>query len=150
MPSNRTTHGMCGTRIYRIWKKMKSRCHNSNDPDYQKWYGSRGIQVCNEWRNNFQAFYDWAMSHGYSDELSIDRIDVDGNYCPENCRWIDMKTQARNKSDNRLITCNGETHCLSEWAEILGIRSSILRTRVYRGWDDQRIITQKIRPSRKE
>lgn len=77
---NRTTHGKSGTRLYRIWKKMKSRCSNPNDPDYQQYYGSRGIIVCPEWLNDFQAFYDWAVSHGYSDELSIDRIDNEKGY----------------------------------------------------------------------
>ena len=94
---NRRTHGLCGTRLHRIWKKMKSRCHNPNDPDYKKWYGSRGIKVCDEWLNDFKAFYDWSMSHGYSDELTIDRIDVNGNYEPSNCRWVSAKEQAKNK-----------------------------------------------------
>lgn len=94
---NRTTHGQCGTRLYRIWKKMKSRCHNPNDPDYQKYYGSRGITVCLEWRDNFQAFYDWAMSHGYQDDLSIDRIDNDKGYSPDNCRWATAKEQRHNQ-----------------------------------------------------
>ena len=83
-------------RIYRIWIGMKSRCHNPNDTGFQ-YYGARGITVCDEWKNDFESFHDWAMSHGYSDELSIDRIDVNGNYEPSNCRWITMKEQQRNK-----------------------------------------------------
>lgn len=94
---NRTTHGECGTRLYRIWKKMKSRCTNPNDPDYQKYYGSRGITICPEWLHDFQAFHDWAMSHGYSDELSIDRIDVNGNYEAGNCRWANAEEQRHNQ-----------------------------------------------------
>ena len=94
---NRTTHGKSGTRLYCIWKKMKSRCSNPNDPDYQQYYGSRGITVCPEWLNDFQAFYDWAMSHGYSDELSIDRIDNEKGYSSDNCRWATAEEQRHNQ-----------------------------------------------------
>lgn len=89
-------HGMRKTRLYRIWLGMKSRCFIQSVPCF-KHYGGRGITVCDEWKDNFQAFYDWAMSHGYSDDLSIDRIDVDGNYCPENCRWATWSEQRRNQ-----------------------------------------------------
>lgn len=94
---NRTTHGQCGTRIYRIWKAMKNRCLNPNTPDYKRWYGSNGITVCEEWKNDFSSFYEWSMANGYRDDLSIDRIDPSGNYEPSNCRWADAKTQANNK-----------------------------------------------------
>lgn len=94
---NRKTHGKHDTRLYRIWKAMKSRCFNPNTESFKKWYGSNGIIVCDEWKNNFMAFYDWAMSNGYKDDLSIDRIDPLGNYEPCNCRWADAKTQANNK-----------------------------------------------------
>lgn len=96
---NRRVHGQSGTRLYRIWKRMKSRCYNKNTEDYKKWYGSKGVKVCDEWKNDFQAFYDWAMANGYSEELTIDRIDPYGNYEPDNCRWADAKTQQSNKRE---------------------------------------------------
>lgn len=95
--NNRRTHGMCGTRVYRIWKGMKKRCYNKNTIDYKKWYGEEGVTVCDEWRESFELFYKWAMENGYRDDLSIDRIDPYGNYEPSNCRWADAKTQANNK-----------------------------------------------------
>ena len=88
--------GLSKTRLYYIWNSMKQRCHNHKSKDYRH-YGLRGIRVCDDWRNNFTSFRDWAISNGYTDELTIDRIDVNGNYEPLNCRWVTMAEQNRNK-----------------------------------------------------
>lgn len=92
----KTKHGMKGTRVYRIWQAMKSRCGNSNVPCYS-YYGGRGIKVCDEWLNSFESFYEWSMVNGYAADLTIDRIDVNGNYEPSNCRWVTMAEQNKNK-----------------------------------------------------
>lgn len=86
---------MNGTRLYKIWCQMKQRCNNSNNTAYHR-YGGRGIIVCDEWANDFMIFYDWSLCNGYSNDLSIDRIDNDGNYEPSNCRWATTKIQQRN------------------------------------------------------
>lgn len=105
-------HKMSGTRIYLEWSGMKSRCYNKNDTRYADW-GGRGITVCEEWINSFEAFYNWAISHGYQDDLTIDRIDNDGNYCPDNCRWATRKEQARNRRSNVKIKIGNATKTLT-------------------------------------
>lgn len=92
-----TSHGMTNSRLYRIWHNMKNRCFYSGDKHFSD-YGGRGITVCDEWKNSFEAFHDWAMPNGYADNLTIDRVDNDGNYEPSNCRWITMKEQCKNRT----------------------------------------------------
>lgn len=129
-------HGLSHTRLAGILNNMKQRCYNENSAEYYL-YGGRGIRVCDEWLESSQNFYDWARSNGYIDsvgqkECSIDRIDVDGNYCPENCRFVDSFVQANNKRNNIKYEYNGECHTLTEWARIVNINSYTLYQRINR------------------
>jgi hypothetical protein len=126
-------HGLRNTRLYKIWAGIKQRCLNQKAPDF-KHYGGRGITICEEWRDDFKPFYNWATANGYTDKLSIDRIDVNGNYCPDNCRWVTQKEQGNNTRTNRRITYQGQTHTLQEWATITGLSSSTINQRLKRGW----------------
>ena len=119
---------------------MKDRCYRKTHIHYNR-YGGRGITVCPEWEHSYETFRDWALSHGYADDLSIDRIDNDKGYSPENCRWISLKIQNRNRRSNHLITYQGKTQTVVEWAEELGIPAGILHQRIYRGWSDEDILT---------
>lgn len=133
-----TQHGESGTRLHNIWKAMRKRCRNERNSDYA-YYGGRGIHVCTDWDESYEAFRDWAYKNGYEDGLTIDRIDVDRDYEPENCRFVDMKTQCNNRSNSRLITFNGETHTIAEWSEITGIKYHTLYMRIEEyGWTPER------------
>lgn len=126
------THGMRNSRIYRVWCSMKSRCYNENNPSFP-YYGGRGIVLCNDWKNDFGAFNQWAMNNGYQDGLTIDRIDNNKGYFPENCRWVTQKIQNRNYSRNHLLTYNGETMCLVDMAKKYGINRATLSLRLKNG-----------------
>lgn len=123
------THGMSRTRIYTEWIAMKSRFYNSSSPDFSR-YGGRGITVCDEWLHDFQAFYDWAMANGYAEDLSIDRIDVNGNYEPSNCRWADDELQSNNKRNNRFFEHNGQIKTINQWSREFGINRNTLYSRI--------------------
>lgn len=135
------THGKSDTRLYRIWKDMKRRTVNPKRQNYA-WYGGRGIRVCDEWFNSFVTFERWARSHGYTDELSIDRIDPDGNYCPDNCRWSSKTEQANNRNSNRLFTYNGVTKTVAEWAVEKDIPYTLLMYRINAGWKPDRVFNK--------
>lgn len=134
-------HGKTNTRLFNIWQSMRDRCNCETSQAY-KWYGGRGIKICNEWNNDFMTFYNWSINNGYSNDLSIDRIDVNGNYEPSNCRWADKITQANNRRKNRLITYNGETHTLAEWGRITGLNDYNLDNRINKyGWSIEKALT---------
>ena len=139
-----TTHGMSKTRLYKEWAGIIQRCTNPNSTSYVR-YGKKGIDICREWLS-FDPFKDWALSNGYSDELTIDRIDNDKGYSPDNCRWATYEEQAHNQKTNRNLEYNGETMTMAEWARKLGISSSSLYGRLKRGWSiDKALSTPKIR-----
>jgi hypothetical protein len=125
-----TKHNKCNTRLYHIRSGMIERCCNPRNKDYKN-YGARGIDICQEWKLDFSKFYAWAITNGYSDGLSIDRIDNNKGYCPENCRWVSNKVQGNNRRTNKYITYNGETKTVSQWADVLGIGLSTLRYRLF-------------------
>jgi len=129
-------------RLYRIWSQMKQRCYNKNDDGY-KWYGVKGITIHPYWKNSYIVFKKWALENGYRDNLEIDRINNNGNYEPSNCKWSTRKEQARNTRQNRWITYKGETHCLTDWAEILKMSESLLHYRIS-NWNVERAFTTKV------
>lgn len=134
-----TKHGMGRTRLHGIWSNIRYRCGNLNNSRASD-YGGRGIKVCDEWANSFEAFRDWALANGYRDDLTIDRIDVNGDYEPSNCRWATLREQGRNKRNNVWLTCNGETHILTDWAKLTNQPKSRLWKRKRLGWSDREII----------
>lgn len=136
-------HGGKNTRLYSIWKTMRNRCRNPNNYKYHR-YGGRGISVCEEW-DDFETFREWALLNGYSDDLTIDRIDNDGDYTPSNCRWATPVMQSNNRSlrsDSVLIEWNGITHTLTEWGVLLNINKTTLSARYNHGWELPRLFEE--------
>ena len=131
------------TTLHDRWASMRNRCTYPSQPKYKD-YGGRGIRVCPAWQDDFTAFRDWALAHGYRDYLTLDRIDNDGDYTPENCRWTTMHTQARNRRNNRLVTAFGETKCVEDWiadGRCQVTTGSGLRHRLNAGMDDEAAIS---------
>ena len=129
---NRAKHGMSRTRLYKTWLGMRARCDGAGSEQDKKHYHDRGIRVCDDWNGSFETFRDWALSNGYQDALSIDRINNDGNYCPDNCRWTSRITQNNNKSNNRIVTINGQSMTIAEAAREQGINVHTLAHREQR------------------
>lgn len=143
IPTGKIKHGQSRSKLYSVWIGIKMRCYNPHEPAYRH-YGKRGIQMCEEWRNSFQPFFDWAIEHGYSEGLSIDRIDNNGNYEPTNCRWVTQKEQNSNKRDTVFISWNGMTLSMREWSDITGINIRTINYRYRAGWPSDRIFTEAV------
>jgi hypothetical protein len=136
---NAMTHGECYTKLYRSWDAMIDRTCNSNNARYHD-YGGRGITVCNEWRT-YEPFSQWAKENGYEEGLTLDRINVDGNYEPSNCRWATRQEQANNRRNNVIIEYNGRSQTIAEWCRELNLSYEMVRRRLKRGWDGERALT---------
>lgn len=138
-------HGMFGTKLYRAWAHAKERCYNPNTKNYKD-YGGRGIKMCDEWKNDSNKFIKWALNNGfdsnsYGDDCTLDRIDVNGDYCPENCRWVNKREQMNNTRTNHYLTYKGETKTLAQWSRELGIKYHIVLNRVNKkNWGIEELI----------
>lgn len=143
-----TKHGGRNERLYSVWQGIKERCFNKNNRNYAQ-YGGRGISMCKEWED-YSVFRAWAIENGYDKDApyskcTLDRIDNNLGYNPENCRWVTSMEQCNNRSSNHLVTFNGEKHTISEWARITGIRKDTLRRRIMcYGWDIERALTEPV------
>ena len=128
-----TKHGKRHTKLYNRWCNMRRRCNDSKNR-YYKDYGGRGICVCPEWNNSFESFYQWAQTSGYNDSLTLDRIDNNGNYEPNNCRWVTVKEQANNRRSSKYIQYNNKMMTVAQWADLLNIKHATINKRLKMGW----------------
>lgn len=150
LSAERTKHGESprqgkrnASKLYSVWLNMRSRCYNPKNKKYKD-YGGRGISICSYW-DDFLNFKRWSLENGFDESLTIDRIDNNGNYCPENCRWINQKEQMRNTRVNHLLTYNGETKTMVEWSEITGIKYHTLKQRINKyGYSVERALTEPV------
>ena len=139
----RNVQGHYKDRIYHIFNLMIQRTTNPLKDGY-KYYGGRGISVCEEWKADFMKFYNWSMENGYDETKSIDRIDTNGDYCPENCRWVSMQIQQNNRRNNKRYTINGETKTVADWARVYNISRYIVYNRLRAGWGIETALTKEI------
>ena len=132
------------SHLYNSWRGMRARCYNKKDKSYY-WYGARGITICDEWKNDYTAFKEWALSNGYEEGLTIERIDTNGNYEPSNCCWKTRKEQANNTRKNHLVEYNGKVQTISQWAEELNIDHDVLFSRINKfHWTMERAVNTKV------
>lgn len=141
--ANWKKHGMCNSRLYGIWSLMKERCFNPKRKEYKN-YGGRGITVCQEWLDS-KSFIEWALNNGYSNELTLDRINNNGDYCPDNCRWISKAEQMNNRRNNHIIVFNNQAKTLTQWAKEYGFTYAQLYKRLKLGWSFEKSITEPIK-----
>lgn len=147
-------HGGSKDRLYGVWRKMKARCYDESQKGYEN-YGGRGITVCAEWIHDYTEFKKWAMSNGYDEkaergEYTLDRIDVNKGYAPDNCRFINMKEQANNRNNNTIIEFDGKKQTISQWADELGIKLVTLQARYQRGWSTEKMLTTAVHKKNKK
>lgn len=140
MSETMTTHGKAHTRLYNIWCAIKRRCYNPSDVRYDS-YGGRGITVCDEWKDSYENFQEWALSNGYDEnaprgQCTIERKNVDEGYSPENCVWATMKEQMNNMRINHIVTIDGVSRTISQWADVVGINKSLIYGRISKGWSE--------------
>ena len=147
MGKKNVTHGLSYDRLYQIYQNMLRRCYEEENEKYYR-YGARGICVCDEWLQDKNSFFEWALSSGYDKSLTIDRIDVDKGYSPENCKWSTPKEQANNRSTNVILKYNGESHTIAEWSDVIGTLASTLYARRDRGWSDDQILSTPCRSAK--
>ena len=136
-------HGDFGTKLYGVWAAMKRRCYNPNTKFYHD-YGGRGITVCDEWQE-YIPFKEWALANGYEEGLTIDRIDVNGNYCPENCRWVTQREQCNNTRKTRFVEYNGKKYTMRDIADITGLKIRTIQGRYERGWTPEQIFSTELK-----
>lgn len=143
-PAHNRTHGLSKDPLYMRWNQIKMRCLNPSCKSYGN-YGGRGIKLCDEWKDSVEAFAKWAIENGYSEELTIERIDNNGDYCPENCKWIPKNEQPNNRRSCYSITYNGKTQNLTEWCKELGLNYKLIHNRMYKhGWEFERAISEPV------
>ena len=141
-------HGLSNSKIYKKYIQIKQRCYNERRGCFKN-YGGRGITMCDEWKNDFICFYNWAINNGYKDDLSIDRIDVNGNYEPNNCRWVDIETQANNRRNNHIVDLNGEKYTISNISKKFNINEGTIWSRIKQGKTSMEELTAKPYEKRK-